>query len=260
MFLALNKLVGRFSVLSRPLPVVVKNQYIYKLKANSGYFCGLIVIQLIAALFSIGGTTSSSIGGGYISVTFHIFSELIIMFFCVSWSFVIGAVLTTQNLKRIAFSIPCNRLSDCFSDVAYILTGCLFGGITTALLGVALRIPIYFLDFGKIVSTGFYPSFLIITGVAVVTMLYMLIAASIAYFAGVLVQLNRVFIMVIPALIFGTLISQNTLPEVQIVISNAWSFFVSEKSIGLLMLKDIGLAAILFALGTIVSKRLEVRK
>ncbi len=258
MFSAINRITTKFPVFNKPLPVAVKNQYIYKLKANSGYFCGLIVAQIIAVLFSLGGAATTSFGGGNININIHFISDFIIMFFSIVWSFVVGYVLTTQNQKNISFSVPCSRISDCLSDITCILSGCLFGGITTALLGAALRIPVYFQNIGKIINEGFYPSFTILAGVAIVTALYMLAAASISYFAGVLVQLSRIFYIIIPAVFFGTLLSLRFIPQIQL--SKFWNIVLYEKPLGLLTLTCITFAAITFALAALISNQLEVRK
>jgi len=245
-----------FSVINKPLPKAVLNQFIYKLKANSGYFCGLIFVQIFATWLSIGGASEVA----NFSFTLHTLSGLIIIILSVAWAIFAGAAITSQNHRKVSFTVAGNRLTNNLSDIVFIFFGCLFGGITTSLLSVALRVPIYFSQMGKVYINGFYVTFADFLRVATVAMLCMLLAASFGYFSGKLAQLNPIFIVIIPAVAVFLYANMINMTQTQKVFIKIWSFFIREKSLCIFSIKCIVAAAVLFLIGNLITNRLEVRK
>jgi hypothetical protein len=244
--------------ISLSLPKAVKNQYVYKLRAYSGYFCALVLAQVIAVLLSANGTTSALTAGG--NITFNVLSSQIAVYFTEAWALIISLLLTVRANKNAAFTVAGNRLSDCLSDIAFILTGCVFGGVTASLLGVALRVPIYLMHTGAVMEYGFYPALSDICVIAASTMLYMLLLSAAGYFAGVIVRLSKVFIVIIPALFIGAVYLEKNSGRSQTFFRICWSSIINEQSLGMFALRAAVIAIAAFTLGTVISNRMEVRR
>lgn len=242
------------------LSVAVKNQYIYKLRSYSGYFCALVLLQVIGALFSLSGSMTTGDSVGNINITFHSMSAQITVIFTECWAFVISVLLATHTSKDAAFTVVGNRLSDCLSDMAFILTGCVFGGISAALFGVAMRVPICFIYAGRVMAKGFYPTLGTVCTIAVATMLYMLLLSSAGYLAAVLVRLHKVFIVIYPAILIGTILIVKNSEKSQTFLRICWDSIIKEKSLGIFALRVVIISAIVLAIGTVISNRMEVKK
>lgn len=236
------------------------NQFVYKLKACSGSLCGLVGLQLIGAFFSLSGTAAMGTGNGSLNITLHSYSEVIIMLFSILWALIMGAVLTTVGQKQVSFTVPGNRLSDSLSDIALLLTGCVFGGVSTALLGCSLRIPAYFLHKGQLIAWGFRPDFLKMAQLALAAALLMLIFSASAYFAGVLVRLSKVFLALPPVIVIGLLYRMNFPRQMRTILIPVWNFYVNEHTFGFFALKIAVTAAVLFIAAAGIGNQLEVRK
>ena len=234
----------------------VKNQYIYKLRVYSGYFCTLILMQVIALFFSLSGTMSVMSS----SYTYHEYSALFVVLFSEFWALVVAVLLSTRQRKNEAFALPGNRLSDCLSDIAYMLTGCLLGGVTSALAGIALRIPIYFLHPGLIMLSGFYPDPREIFTIFASTALYMLLLSATGYLCGVLVHLSKVFYAIIPALIFGAILLENNSSKSRTLFRICWDSVINAHSLSTFAAWVTILSVLLLAAGTIISYRVEVKR
>lgn len=239
------------------LSAAVKNQYIYKLHSYSGYFTALILAQIIAAILSMFGTVSYSTGNQYIV---GVISAFFAVCFSLIWAVAAAFALTTNAKKNISFEVVGNRFSDCLSDIAFILTGCVFGGVTTAILSAALRTPVYFIHIGSVLADGYIPNFAELCIVAAATALYMLLFASAGYLAGVLVRLHSIFIVLIPALLIGLIIYGTRANISHPVLSFCYNAIFEEEILGFFALKVVSIAAVLFALGAVISNRLEVRR
>lgn len=243
-----------------PLRVAVRNQYIYKLWAYSSYFCALVIAQVIAVLMSLGGTTISSLTGIGTNVTVHAFSTQLAVVFTEFWAVIISVLLTTRQNKNESFAMPSNRMSDCLSDIAFMLTGCIFGGVTTALLTAAMRTPVFLMYSGGILAKGFYPAAYDMCVIGLSTMLYMLLFSAAGYLAGVLVRFSKIFVVIYPAVFIGAIILEKNSPKSQTFFRICWSGILYETSLGIFALKIIIISVLAFAVGAAVSNRMEVRK
>ena len=140
------------------------------------------------------------------------------------------------------------------------MTGCVFGGISSALFGVAMRVPVYLLYSGSVMENGFYPSFGDICVIAASTMLYMLLISAVGYLASALFRLHRVFIVVYPALLIGAVYLEKTSAKSQTFFRICWSSIINERSPRLFALRVAGLSAFVLAVAALISNRMEVRK
>ncbi|MDR3586295.1 MAG: hypothetical protein P4L59_13395 [Desulfosporosinus sp.] len=93
-----------------------------------------------------------------------------------------------------------NRITGNLSNIGFLATACVFGGITASLCGVIFRVVMYFsFDGSQIVWNGFFLAFSDLLLGIIVAILYMFVISAQGYFIGVLTQLNEAFAIIIPA-------------------------------------------------------------
>lgn len=235
----------------------VKNQYLYKLKSRPGLFLAMAGAQVLALLFTLGGVTSCGIGSENVNLSITYYSSEMVIGFTFLWIIVVAAWTTTKDYQNIDSTFVSNRLSGNLSNAAFLVTAALIGGVTAMLSGFLLRIIVYFKGSSYLLSQNFIvASEVISTGIAV-TILYLLLFGSLGYFCGVLVQLSKVFIVLLTGLYFGGIFfaGRNQLP----VLLKVFDFFRGESSLALLAVKVILAAGLFYACSFILSNRLEVR-
>lgn len=237
---------------------VVKKQYMYKLKANIDVFISLMLLQLLALLFSLNGSGSMGTGSGddRINVTFY--SADIVIFFMIVWGFISAMLMTTKAYRNDDFLYVSNRLSSHLSNGLFILTASIIAGVTAILSSFLLKVVVTFKD--EMIYTGGVslldaPEEMLLGIVA--TSLYILLFSSSGYFIGMLVQVSRVFILVLPALFIGDILFNASNGEGFIV--PFFGDFFTESSFLLFIFKILLTTGLLFIASIFLSKRMEVR-
>ncbi|MDR3601506.1 MAG: hypothetical protein P4L49_13675 [Desulfosporosinus sp.] len=230
-------------------------QYFYKLKAYTTLVYGLITAQLIALLFSLGGVSSSGGSSGELSVMVKNYSANIVLIFSLVWIMFIALKLTTKQYKNMEIALVTNRITGNLSNIGMLATACVFGGITASLSGVLFRVVMYFSsDRSQIVWNGFFLAFSDLLLGIIVAILYMFVISALGYFIGVLIQLNGVFAIIVPAVVMGSF-------KVYADFSQAvLKFLTFENSLPLFALKIICIAIVLFGASLLLSNRMEVGK
>ena len=231
-------------------------QYVYKLKAYSTLVYGLITAQLIALLFSLGGVGSMGSGNGELSVFVKSYSANIVLIFSFVWIMFIALRLTTKQYKSMEITLVTNRITGNLSNIGFLATACVFGGITSSLIGVLLRIIMYFtFDRSQIVIDGFSLAVSDLLLGIVVAILYMILISAMGYLIGVLTQINAAFVIIIPAVIIGLQLRVYTnFPQ------TVFKFFAFENSLPLFALKVISISIVFFGVSLFLSNRMEVGK
>lgn len=228
-------------------------QYFYKLKAYSSLFHSLIIVQLIALLFSSGGVASMAGGNGGLSVSLKGYSSDIVIIFSLLWIMFIAIQLSTKTFKNMEIPLVTNRLSGNLSNIGFLTTACIYGGITSSLLGVLLRLIAYWaFDRSQIVLSRFSPTELILSIFAAI--FYMCLISALGYFIGVLIQVHGAFAIILPALLLGVLKVNHDF------VFSVFAFFVYETSLAVFVLKVIFISTILFGVSILTSNRMEVSK
>jgi len=216
----------------------------------------LIITQLLALLFSLpGGIGMISSSNGEITVSVRHYSASMVIVFSLFWIATVAILLTTKQYKKMDMPLVANRLSGNLSDVGFLLTACVFAGVTSSLVGVLFRVIMYFtFDRSMIVFNEFFltPSDLILS--MVVTILYMALISALGYFMGMLSQVSMAFVITIPVVIFGVLRVYTEF--VQSVIK----FYVGEVSLPLFAFKILITSIVLFGISIVLSDRMEVRQ
>lgn len=237
-------------------------KYLFKLRAYTGYFCGFILAQLLASVLLLSSSANSGISSIVFNITLHTYSAQLILVFSVIWSFVLSILISSQFIKNTTFTLPGNRLTDCTSDLIYILTGCLFGAITAALFCAAVRTALYFSFRDSVFSQGFYPSFSDLITVTAATFLYMLMASAAGYFAGTLIRINKVFFVVIAMIliILNYIFTTVNFVSGRSALWPLWALLFKQKSLAVFALTMITLSAIFYLLSNIIANRTEVKR
>ncbi|WP_332628691.1 hypothetical protein [Halalkalibacter flavus] len=239
---------------------VVKSQFRYKVKAYLGVFVSLMILQLIAIIFSFNGVSSFGSGSDSFSVTVSRYSANMVITFTFLWAFITAILLTTRAYRYDDFSFVTNRLSGSLSTVLFLLFACAAAGISAMLSSFLLKNIIYFF-FTDITLAGGLPQaapgeFIIGT---IATILYVILFSSAGYFIGTLVQLHRFFAVSVPGVIFGSLFigDQSGLGNVIVWINE---FLFSETSFFIFISKIIIFSGIFFVSSFYLLNRLEVRQ
>lgn len=235
---------------------IVKQQYLFKLKTKVDIALQMVGIQLLAIVFSLFGASS---GGSYsetLSVRAQFYSADLVIAFTMMWGFVLAITITTKQYRYYDFAFVTNRLTSNLANIYYIATMSIVGGIT-ALLS---RNLILFISnkFSNVHMFGELLTFKQLLLGIFATTLYIFLISSLGYLIGALIQVSKVFIVVIPALIIGSIyLSQSfqTMP----IIWKIFLFFSAEKSFILFTFKCVVTTALLFIVSILIFNRMEVR-
>ena len=234
--------------------------YLFKVRAYSGYLGGLILVQLLAMGLVLSSSVSLGMGTNNLRIVLHTYSSQLVLVFSVVWSFIVSIVVTSRSSKDAVFSFPGSRQTDSLSDLAFMLTCCVFGAVTTAFFGVAVRLELLLVFPGGVLAQGFYPVFGDLCVIAVATFSYMLLLSAAGYFAGTLFRFSKVFIAVVTVLIvfvcFSVLNWTHTLPIWGVV----WNYLFRSESLWSFALISAAVAACLYCVSAAISFHMEVKK
>jgi hypothetical protein len=234
-------------------------QYRYKLRAYSGYLCSLVLAQILGMVLAYSGSGYGSTGGSTFHLTTHIYSAKLIFIFTVIWSFALSIMISSRASKDATFSLPGNRNTDSLSDLAFLLTGCLIGAVTTALTGAALRVILLPFIHGEILADGFYPAPGLLGMVALATFIYTLVLSAAGYFSGILLRISKLFIIPVGVLIVFLLYYNNAYSGSLSVLVASEQSYESGLPMPFIWIM-LGIFAALYALGAVISSRMEVKK
>jgi len=232
-------------------------QYFYKLKAHTGLVNRLIITQMLALFFSLGGVNSMSyaFGSGNIFVSVSGYSANIVIVFSMMWIISVAILLTTKEYKRMEMPLVGNRVSANLSDIGFLMTTSVFAGITASLVSVLLRVIMYFtFDRSKMVLDGFFLSYSDLFMGMGVAILYMILISAIGYFLGSMSLMNMVILILLATPFVGIFRVYNILAQM------AFNFIAFENSLPLFALKVICISIVLFGASLLLSNRKEVRQ
>lgn len=243
------------SLIETNLFEAAKRQYFFKLKAYFEFIFSLVIFQIIGILFGIGGISSEA--ANYVTITKY--SSTVVMILTIFVLFGIGIALQGGKYSEINEVIVGNRYSNGFSDIAFIITLCIFGGITSLLSGYIFRAIFYFTDSGKnIVSEGFYIPLEVLAVSIISTILYAVLISSLGYLAGALIRLHKVFIIILPAAFIGVIFLRRANEILFDVSLGIYNFYCSETSLLVFAAKVIITSAIFFAAAVAITSKLEI--
>jgi len=241
------------SFIKTNLTETVKKQYLFKLKANIDSFSTLVFIQLLAiALSFFGGVGSSGMSSEDIQIHVNYYSADLVIPFTLIWAFTTAITITTKPYRNHDFTFISNRLSSSLSNILFLATISILGSMTALLAGNMLNFLAY-LRLDSLVYTGTAGLKEVLIGICV-TFLYVFLISAVGYFVGSLVQLNKLFTVLIPVLFFGWLFLGLQF------ITNVFLFYGQESILSIFILKVLVTTSVLFLASTTIWNRLEVRQ
>lgn len=237
---------------------VVRKQYRYKLKSYLGVFTSLIAIQLLAMVFSSGGVSTyySDVNG--FSIEINKVSGNLILSFTMLWAFITAIMITTRAYRYDDFAFVTNRLSSNLSNILFLLSASFIGGTLAILSSFLLKVILFIFYDGQLLISHVITPVQILIGI-IGASCYLFAISAIGYLVGTIVQLNKIFAVLIPVLFFGSFFYVGTRWNVTLVVSLKESI-VDETFLLIFALKIVVISGLLFLAATTISNRLEVRK
>lgn len=238
------------SLIKMSLTDVVKKQYLHKLKAYRGTYTTLIFLQLLGLL----ANRSSISSGGGLSFEVVIYNAQMSIALTMIWAFVTSIVITTKLNRDDDFLYVSNRISSHLANILFLVTAGVVAGVTATLAGFLLKDILYVVTDDLVIRNLLVeaPSEFMVGLFA--SVLYVLLMVGLGYLLGVLVQMNRMVLFLLPILYVGMSYFENSF------IQGIVPFYVNETSIGLFALKVIVTVVVCFGVAVSISNRLEVRK
>lgn len=231
---------------------VIKTQFNFKLRAYAGILIPLIVVQIMAFLFSLGGVGSTI--SSNISIK-HISGDIILIF-SLLYMLIAGINMGRNSVKKDLIFVS-NRLTAHISNVLFLATASLIAGITATMCGIFLRVVMYF-AYSDFIAANLNP--LTLLSSVFVASLYALLISAVGYFSGALTIKNRIFIAILPALFIGLFMvpsgGQEPIPLLFLIVS----FFSGEESPFLFIFKSLSVSALAFGSVILISNRTEVKE
>ncbi len=238
---------------------IVKKQFRFKLKSYRGMFTSLMILQIIGILFSLAGEG----GGGGSSDTFSYdmrnYSGNIILAFMMIWAFISAIVVTTQAYRFDDYAFVANRMSSHLANILFLGWASIIGGVTFLLASQSLKLSVLFLQEREFIESQRLSTFQMAEGLAG-TILYLFLFTALGYLVGMLVQRSRIFIIILPALFFGSLFINIYFVNESTFVIDIGQLFVSETSFLLFTLKVLLASALAYGISAWISNSLEVRK
>jgi hypothetical protein len=238
---------------------VVKKQLRFKLKSYRGVFTSLIWLQLLAISFSMGGEASSGGGSQNFSYDLRYYTGNMILAFMMIWAFISAVIVTTQAYRYDDFTFVGNRLSSHLANSMFLSLASVVGGITVLLASQLMKIIVMFFQDREYIASAPLTFSQFSLGMAAM-ILYIFLFAALGYLTGTLIQISKVFIVILPALFFGGLIVHGMLTQQSTLLLNIGGFFFSEPSFLVLFLKVLLVSSLAFGASMLISNRMEVRK
>ncbi len=238
---------------------VVKKQFRFKMKSYRGMFTSLMMLQIIGILFSLGGEGGGGGGSETFSYDMNYYSGNIILAFMMIWAFISAIVVTTQAYRFDDYSFVANRLSSHLSNILFLGWASVIGGVTFVLASQSLKLAILFQKDREFIESQPITMLQMAEGLTA-TILYLFLFTALGYLVGMLVQRNKAFIIILPALFFGSLFLNVFLASESTLVIDIGQIFVRETSFLLFMLKVLLTSALAYAISVWVSNSLEVRK
>jgi hypothetical protein len=238
---------------------VVKKQLRFKMKSYRGMFTSLMMLQVIGILFSLGGEGGGGGGSETFSYDTNYYSGNIILAFMMIWAFISAIVVNTQAYRFDDYSFVANRLSSHLSNILFLGWASVIGGITFVLASQSLKLAILFHKDREFIESQPMTVLQMTEGLAA-TILYLFLFTALGYLVGMLVQRNKAFIIILPALFFGSMFLNVFLASESTLVIDIGQIFVSETSFLLFMLKVLLASALAYGISIWFSNSLEVRK
>ncbi|WHX41365.1 hypothetical protein QNH36_04185 [Mesobacillus sp. AQ2] len=238
---------------------IVKKQFRFKLKSYRGMFTSLMILQIIGILFSLAGEGGGGGSTENFSYDMKNYSGNIVLAFMMIWAFISAIVVTTQAYRFDDYAFVANRMSSHIANILFLAWASVIGGVTFLLASQSLKLSVLFLQEREFIESQRLSTLQMAEGLAG-TILYLFLFTALGYLVGMLVQRNRIFIIILPALFFGSIFINVFVGSESTLVIDIGQIFVKETSLLLFLLKVLFTSAIAFGSAILISDSLEVRK
>ncbi|MBM7579561.1 hypothetical protein [Jeotgalibacillus terrae] len=235
---------------------LIRQQIIYKCYAMADLWRSLVVIQLIAIFFSAIGSGGMSTSDDMFSLSISSFSNDAVFMFTVFWILVSSALITSKGYRYEDFSYVTTRMISQVSNGILLLITVLTASLFTVMSNYVIYMAVYLfrdIEFYPGLASVGAPGELLLTFLAMTG--YLLLASAVGYFFGVLIQISKYFIAIVPIMIFGP-----TMVRPLFIYEFGYDFYAQEPSVFLFLVKTIGTALVLYVCGVALMNRKEVRE
>lgn len=238
---------------------IVKKQYVFKCRSYSGMFLSLMGLQLLAILLSVTGGSGRSSGNDNLNVDVTYVSANSVIVFTMIWALISAILITTRIYKEEEFTFITNRLSNNVANMAFLVTCSVIGGVTAYLSSFVVRAIVQSTSRATLLSEhGLTSSVTESIGAFSAPILYVLLCCAVGYFIGTLIQLHRIFIIMLPAGFVSTLILSERFGNKNITLEVS-EFYFQESSPLLFFIKVMVTVLLLFGGAIILSNQQEVK-
>lgn len=241
---------------------IVKKQYRFKLKSYIKFWGSLIVLQLVAVLFSLSGIGSGISGRSNLELSMDYYTADYVVVFTMIWGFIISSQIMSRENREDDYTFVTNRLASNLSNIVFLLTVSIVSGILAILSGFLLKVIIRFLSkHGHILGAGIASDLQTFLKGMMATILYIFVVSALGYLVGALIQRSKLFIVLLPALFFGLVFVSSKAGEIgqSNIFSWIFQFYFQESVFLLFFMKMIITSGLIFLCAILLTNRLEVR-
>lgn len=244
--------------LSKPhvLRLIIKHIQ-YKWQSYAGMFLSLLFVQLIGLLFAFQPVISvgTPVSGYFGLVKIYSIYGLISLTFL--WMFINAWLLTTQGYREDDFVFVTNRTVSHISSMIFLILAAIIASVTAFLSQYIVWVlqMFFFSDQYVWINNLFAVDMRYILIGFLATILYIVLFAACGYFCGMLIQVHKLFFVVLGAALFYFFMNAS-----EPYITQIFTFYTQENDFGWFALKVIIPSIILFGLSIVISQRMEVRK
>lgn len=236
---------------------IVQKQFRYKLKAYVGVFTSLVLLQLLAIIFSLGGNGGGSYYSEDVSVHYNLYTIYNVIAFTTLWA-LIHAILMTKNDPQNTFSFVDNNLTKDVSNIIFLSFASVIAAVLTILSAFFLRVIIYFFfEIDLLEHTFVLTGAEVLSGIFVMTFHFLLFCA-IGYLLGTLSRMHPLLPVLLPVTIIGGMIGLAQMGSD--LLMDIITFYYQESNLFLFFIKMLISIAVLFGISIFLSGRTEVRK
>lgn len=242
----------------------IRQLYGYKLRAYSHFYTSLIMVQILAFLFSLNGINQVGTMYEAITITVHTISTNLILIFSMIWAFMTAIIITTKPYRETDFFLVANGFTSHLANVLFLLTASFVSAALAILCGPPLKLAaVYLLDYDVMAHTVL--SFRQLLLGVVTAGLYLFLVSMVGFLVGTLVLWHKAFTLFLPALFVALLFVPTEVRDggsitQQPALIEMFRLFISESSFPVFVGK-VAVAILLLYLATLfLATRLEVKQ
>lgn len=248
-----------FYRLTQQMPII-KHQFHFKRKAYLNLFSPLLIVQLVALLFSLGGIAQGGMGMG---IRIQYYSADVMLVFTFLWALFTGIQLSFQTHNRMMQNFITDHRTETISNGLLLGVGSVIAGFVVLLSRFILEgIVTFFFAVDFVIGIEASGTFFERMSGFCATILYIFLFSSIGYFFGSFMKRNRLFVFLIPSLIIG-LFFYYGMTGMDLSKDGFYAFvyqtYFQEAFFLLLLLKVIMTSILLFIGSYFITHRMEVR-